>query len=376
MALQEAGVDSLFYSRDNFKTSAVRKLSSKALTFMQGLNTRKEFGLITPMSVPILDLSEVRALAPDVIHVHNWYNLLSLGELVLLSEIAPLAFTMHDQRLFTGGCHNTLDCSNFKRGCDKCPGVMFGQKQISEAKLFSSIIFSRLKDYAIICPSMWMRSYVTESVEFEVRNLEYIPNIIPSPQLLEKALKSSQVFRILMVSAQLNVKLKGVELLLEAIRNMEIRRIDNYSSVEVIFVGSGSVNVGETSQGVSVQILPLQTSMEVAQLMQECHVLVVPSSSENSPNVIGEAQLSGLLVCASNVGGIPELIEDGETGLLFARNPKSILEALYKVINLDQSEASRMVKKAKDAAVVRYDTTSITKRTVEVYKELLRQRQA
>ena len=56
----------------------------------------------------------------------------------------------------------------------------------------------------------------------------------------------------------------------------------------------------------------------VAHALSSIDVLVVPSIwPENSPLVIGEAFLAGVLVVASRIGGIPEIVEDGRSGLLF-----------------------------------------------------------
>jgi glycosyltransferase involved in cell wall biosynthesis len=51
--------------------------------------------------------------------------------------------------------------------------------------------------------------------------------------------------------------------------------------------------------------------------MRESDVLCLPSFTEGSPNVVKEAMASGLAVIASRVGGVPDLVRDGYTGLLF-----------------------------------------------------------
>src|SRR5690606_23789955 len=49
----------------------------------------------------------------------------------------------------------------------------------------------------------------------------------------------------------------------------------------------------------------------------DSHVFVSPSSIENSPNSVGEAQLLGVPCVASYVGGTPDMIEHEDTGLLY-----------------------------------------------------------
>lgn len=56
--------------------------------------------------------------------------------------------------------------------------------------------------------------------------------------------------------------------------------------------------------------------VDVASAMRESDILCVPSHTEGSPNVVKEAMASGLPVVASRVGGIPDLVQEGVTGLL------------------------------------------------------------
>lgn len=60
--------------------------------------------------------------------------------------------------------------------------------------------------------------------------------------------------------------------------------------------------------------------LDQSQMMQQflkAHVFVSPSAIENSPNSVGEAQLLGVPCVASYVGGTPDMIKQGETGLLY-----------------------------------------------------------
>ena len=55
---------------------------------------------------------------------------------------------------------------------------------------------------------------------------------------------------------------------------------------------------------------------DVSAVLSQADIFVLPSRSEAFPNAIMEAMAAGLPVVASNVGGIPELVEDGRTGHL------------------------------------------------------------
>lgn len=66
----------------------------------------------------------------------------------------------------------------------------------------------------------------------------------------------------------------------------------------------------------SVRFLGALPQADVADWISASDVLCLPSRSEGSPNVVVEALASGIPVVASRVGGIPDLVQDGVTGLL------------------------------------------------------------
>ena len=77
----------------------------------------------------------------------------------------------------------------------------------------------------------------------------------------------------------------------------------------------------------------------VAEEMRRSDILCLPSFTEGSPNVIKEAMASGLAVVASRVGGIPDLVHDGETGLLF--EPGNVEELRECMVRLAANEELR-----------------------------------
>ena len=68
-----------------------------------------------------------------------------------------------------------------------------------------------------------------------------------------------------------------------------------------------------------VEFVGSMPQSELAKWMAKASGLVLPSKSEGLPRVLIEAMATGTAVIGSRVGGIPELIEDGATGLLFSR---------------------------------------------------------
>lgn len=97
-------------------------------------------------------------------------------------------------------------------------------------------------------------------------------------------------------------KHKGIELLCAA-----MKKFPNHT---VTIVGEGSLFTKLSREtGENILWVGKKTSEEVGEIMQQHDVLVVPSIvHENAPRVIVEAHAAGMVVCASEVGGIPELL--------------------------------------------------------------------
>lgn len=111
---------------------------------------------------------------------------------------------------------------------------------------------------------------------------------------------------------------------------------------------------------------------EVQLELAKANCLVVPSFQENAPLTITEAMTVGVPVVAANVGGIPEMIEDGKTGLLIdPHNLQSISDAVSKVLS-DEALARSMGRAAKEAAEKRFTASLACEKTLQVYREVLK----
>ena len=99
----------------------------------------------------------------------------------------------------------------------------------------------------------------------------------------------------------------------------------------------------------------------------DCFVL--PSLKEGFGIAILEAQAVGLPVIATNVGGIPDIIKDGKTGILVpARNPEAIAKAIFKIYS-QLSFAQKLVQNAK-ANLENYNWDKIAQKVYLIYQKL------
>lgn len=120
---------------------------------------------------------------------------------------------------------------------------------------------------------------------------------------------------------------------------------------------------------ISIQVLGEIGWDEVKRHMKESNIVIIPSVSEGMPNVLFEAMATGNIVIATNVGGIPELIEDGINGFLIdSQSSDKIIEVLKK-IDLNQNR-SRISMAAREK-VEQYSYCNFLDEYVSIYHEAL-----
>ncbi len=109
----------------------------------------------------------------------------------------------------------------------------------------------------------------------------------------------------------------------------------------------------------------------MAEEYRNAHVFLCPSSIENSPNSLGEAQMIGTPCVASFVGGIPDMIQDGETGLLYRFDDYIMLA--FQVIKIFQSDnlAKILSTKSRIIAAERHNREMIKSRTLNIYSKII-----
>lgn len=100
------------------------------------------------------------------------------------------------------------------------------------------------------------------------------------------------------------------------------------------------------------------------------HAFVCPSAIENSPNSVGEAQILGVPVVAAYAGGIPDMIADGKTGLLYRYEEVEMLAAHLKSIFSCDDVAKSLSSSGSNAATLRHDREAVANRILDIYHGL------
>lgn len=117
--------------------------------------------------------------------------------------------------------------------------------------------------------------------------------------------------------------------------------------------------------------LGMVSEEEVMRRYSSCSMLVLPSFEETAPMAISQAQAAAKPVVASNVGGIPEMIEDDATGYTVPFGDAQALADRIGRLLADPDRAARMGAAAKGVAEQRYRRSAVVEKTLAVYDEVL-----
>jgi len=109
------------------------------------------------------------------------------------------------------------------------------------------------------------------------------------------------------------------------------------------------------------------TDSRVKQWVSACDLFVFPSHWEGLPYSIIEAMQSAKPIIATSVGGIPELVEDGVSGLLVPpKSPPALADAIVRLL-ADRALASRFGRAAQKRAKEEFSMQAMMKKTEEIY---------
>lgn len=123
--------------------------------------------------------------------------------------------------------------------------------------------------------------------------------------------------------------------------------------------------------GDNIKLLNRIKPGEIIQEMKKARIFVLPSHMDNSPNSLGEAMLVGMPCIASNAGGIPSMISDGENGLLYKHTDINALADKIEVLLGDPVLAAKLGANAKITASERHSPERISNLTIKMYREVM-----
>ena len=301
----------------------------------------------------------LRAFRPDVAHLQHIYRQLSPAVLdALAAHGVPVVQTVHDYWMV---CPNRrMFLTRREEMCYRCQGGRFyhalAQGCIYNGRLTSAL--GMLEAYL----ARWSRIYHKRVHTFiapsrflaeRLREAEVDPaRIIALPYFIEAGWFSTEpdAGEGVLFVGRLEVE-KGVHVLLRAARALP--------TILFRIAGQGADEAQLRRQAAAlpnVSFLGPLSPSEVRQAMRQARIIVVPSIWHDvAPLVVLEAFASGKPVVASAVGGLPELVREGETGRLVPPNDPEALAAAIAALYASPARAAEMGRAARRYAERHHD---------------------
>jgi len=166
---------------------------------------------------------------------------------------------------------------------------------------------------------------------------------------------------------------KGQNFLLDALHLLKARGLE----LTLVLAGSATAESAEYEAGLKQQAQGLAVHFlgyreDVSELMQTADLVVIPSLTEAQPRVAVQAFATGRPVVASSVGGVPEIVKDGETGWLVPpAQPDALADAIARVL-ADPAATARVAAGARALAETRMRFDHRMAETLATYEIAIR----
>jgi glycosyltransferase involved in cell wall biosynthesis len=296
-------------------------------------------------------LNELSQFAPDVVNCHSFYSTLPYEFLSNVSNKYPTCFTVHDPRPIGTMLTPCWSCEK-NATCRYCPMVkprwrqLFRNSYYSERKLKRKTHDKCPEQMRVVAPSQWMLSRLAAN-ELKRFCLHHIPygvdldhfRFIPDTRA-EFGLPADRP--VILFSAW-HESLKTIS----ARKGLADLAAAFISHVVEAMPGTVLGVAGESFVPNHPNVRPLGfiDYERLPRMLSAGDIYVTPTLADNLPYTVLEAMSCGRPVVATNVGGIPEQVEHGETGLLVS--PSRPVELAKAIIELLENPAKSRLMGAK-----------------------------
>ncbi|KVV13969.1 glycosyltransferase [Flavobacterium sp. TAB 87] len=293
-------------------------------------------------------LKTVKKTDFDILHLH-WVNNAFVGLDDLKSIDKPMVWTLHDNWLFTAGCHSTQGCTNYIDNCSDCPKIKESrfQKNLDRQFFEKEERIQKLKDKIdIVVPSLWMFESAKRSRILKDFRINLIPNYIDVNLFapLEKSISKEKLgllqetkYILFGATDPLNDTNKGFSYIqqmasrgaLDGFTLIIFGRVDNIEQIKlnVPFITMNSI----------------YDKKKLVSLYNVSEVVIMPSLHESFGQVAAEAMSCGIPVLCFDTTGLKDVVDHKINGYKAdLKNLNDLIEGFNWIIS--QSDLNRSAR--------------------------------
>lgn len=308
----------------------------------------------------------------DIINLHWVANFLDY-ESFFKKNTKPVVWTLHDMNPFTGGEHYMEKVLGMDASGYPIPRTL-SEEEKWISKLNLSLKLKAIQDVSnitIVAPSNWMLKKAQESSVFNNKKVVYIPYGINSEIFQPRDKDYSRDILnipkdktvILFVSDYINDHRKGYLYLKKAFQMLQ--------RDDIVLCAVGSTKSGLETVKNNIELGTIYDERLMSMAYSAADVFIIPSIMDNLPNTVIESLMCGTPVIGFPVGGIKDMIEEGQNGMLAETlSSQSLFDSLELFLNKETSFNRKVIRAA---ALKKYALNVQARAYISLYKHILQQ---
>lgn len=313
-----------------------------------------------------------KVLEADVIYLH-WIDdgLLSVkGVEHLLRLGKPVHWFMHDMLPITGGCHYSMDCGKYRKGCASCPLIGRGFLPDIVSLSFKKKLerWGKYPYLSFIAPSNWLAHCAAASAIAAGHSVSVCPNLIDTEKFTPGDKDTAKSFyfgddsrKVVLFGAEVvGNPYKGWAYMLRCLSSLDP------SEYVCLVLGRKDNSISESVPVRTVFTGRIDSEDDIIRVYRAADVFVTPTLADNFPNVLLEAMACGLPCVGFDSGGVRDLVIHEFTGYLCIRCDAADLKTGIEWVTEDAGRYQELCSAARAyvAGYFSYDNCA------EVHKEL------
>ncbi|MBJ6725363.1 glycosyltransferase [Geomesophilobacter sediminis] len=329
-----------------------------------------------PGTARLLDLPSRR---PDLLHLHvlhgGYFDLRLLPE---LSAALPTVVTLHDEWLMTGHCACTLGCERWRTGCGACPDLASYPPVKRDATAYNwqrkRMLYRDSRLY-LATPSRWLMDRVYRSMlRPALAEARVIPNGVDlsvfSPgdrgaARREVGVDEGAWVALFVGHGVVKNRFKDFDTLLNAVSSLP----GGTGGRRPLLICLGEEGETRVAGGAEIRFVGYQGDPHrVARFYRAADVYLHAAHADTFPTTVLEALACGTPVIATAVGGIPEQIDEGESGFLVPPGDPGAMAERIRQLQGNPALRCRMGEYAAAAARRRFSLTRMVDDYIDWYQ--------
>jgi glycosyltransferase involved in cell wall biosynthesis len=329
-------------------------------------------------------INSINSLSGDLFNLH-WLgsDVLSIKEISRLNR--PVVWTLHDQWAFCGAEHYTSSPPGSDIRYMEGYHALNRPQHESGPDLNREIWLTKVrywrKPMQVICPSKWLADCARQSVIMKGWRVKIIPYPIDTAfwrplgrdfACMKLGLDPSKNYLVFGAFGGTEDPRKGGDLLIESLKKLKVSGFfGETASLELLVFGE--------SEPSGVSPFPFKTHYcgkvsedeRLALIYCAGDVMLIPSRQDNLPNTGLEAQACGIPVISWDIGGLPDIVADQQTGILVKPfDTSEFANAIYRLTS-DRKLKQRLMLNSRVRALDLWSPTVIAKQYSDFYREVI-----